>query len=60
MYKITKEAAGVLPQKSAIKTPNISILTAGLQGLPLFASVVEKEVNGIGMGVLENGVPYLP
>ena len=27
--------------------------------LPLFEATIEKEINGIGMGVLNSGIPYL-
>jgi len=39
-------------KKSNLPPPPIS-------DLPLFNSYIEKEVQGIGMGVLENGIPYL-
>jgi hypothetical protein len=30
-----------------------------IKGLPLFEAIADKEVDGVGMGVLTNGIPYL-
>lgn len=51
---ITKE---VLYNKNKIEKNDVLPNTAEQQDL--FKSAVEKEVDGIGMGVLENGIPYL-
>lgn len=44
-----------LDEKIGVKVPP----SQSLKGLPLFETEKEREIDGVGMGVLTNGMPYL-
>jgi hypothetical protein len=65
--KFDEVAGSLAPPTAPLKNKSLSTKLAvkvpppqsSIKGLPLFECAKEKEVDGVGMGVLTNGMPYL-